>query len=117
MIRVYLLPVENLDGTEQVAGIEIIHDALLLTTADPDTRKLIMDTSDLEHAILEGFANAWWEAYEDEIQQYNEQVEIIPPDPDTIRAEELLATSPAVISMPEMWELMRIFGRRHGYRF
>lgn len=33
---------------------------------------------------------------------------------DIIRAQELLGTSPAVITQPEMWELMRIFGRLHG---
>jgi len=38
-----------------------------------------------------------------------------PEDPDQARAEELLATSPNVITMPEIWELLRIFGRRHGY--
>lgn len=38
-------------------------------------------------------------------------------DPDTLRAEELLQSSPNVITMPEMWELFRIFGRRLGYHF
>lgn len=37
------------------------------------------------------------------------------PDPDTIRAAEILATSPSAITMPEMWELLRIIGRRLGY--
>lgn len=36
--------------------------------------------------------------------------------PDYIRASELLATSPDVIKMPEVWELLRIFGRKLGYR-
>lgn len=36
------------------------------------------------------------------------------PNPDDARAAELLATSPAVITQLEMWELMRIFGRRLG---
>lgn len=36
------------------------------------------------------------------------------PDPDIERVKELLATSPAAITMPEIWELMRIFGRRLG---
>lgn len=36
------------------------------------------------------------------------------PNPDRIRAKELLSTSPAAITQPEMWELMRIFGRFHG---
>lgn len=31
------------------------------------------------------------------------------PDPDLARVEDLLSTSPAVITMPEMWELMRLF--------
>lgn len=114
MIRVYLLPVEQIDGTEQVAGIEIIHDALLFTTADPLERKLIMDTTELEHALFEPLAIHRWEATEAEIQQYNESVIIEPPNPDTIRAQELLENSPDVISMPEMWELMRIYGRRFG---
>lgn len=36
---------------------------------------------------------------------------------DAIRAEELLATSPAVITQPQIWELLRIFGRRLGFSF
>ncbi|MBA7568523.1 hypothetical protein ES708_10252 [subsurface metagenome] len=36
-------------------------------------------------------------------------------DPDTIRAQELLDTSPDAITAPKMWELMRIFGRRLGF--
>jgi len=40
-----------------------------------------------------------------------------PPDGDIARAEELLASSPQVITQPEIWELLRIFGRRLGYRF
>lgn len=40
-----------------------------------------------------------------------------PPNGDTARAEELLANPHAVITQPEMWELMRIFGRRLGYDF
>jgi len=33
------------------------------------------------------------------------------------RAMALLATSPQVITQPEIWELLRIFGRRLGYDF
>jgi len=36
------------------------------------------------------------------------------PDPDIDRAEEILETSPAAITMPEIWELLRIIGRRLG---
>lgn len=41
--------------------------------------------------------------------------EPIPPDSDYVRACELLANPPTAISQPEMWELMRIFGRKLGY--
>lgn len=37
------------------------------------------------------------------------------PDPDLDRIRELLATSPAVISMPEIWELLRLFAKKQGY--
>lgn len=36
-------------------------------------------------------------------------------DPDTITARELLGTSPDVITQPEIWQLLRIYGRRLGY--
>ncbi|GAH87660.1 unnamed protein product, partial [marine sediment metagenome] len=35
--------------------------------------------------------------------------------PDAVRAAELLATSAAVITMPEVWELLRIYGRKLGF--
>lgn len=117
MIRVYFLPVETIDGTEQVAGIEWIHDALLECTEDPNIRKLTQDTTQTEHDGLVAVAIAWRDATQEEITLFNAQVEIIPPDPDTLRAEELLSSSPDAIAMPEMWELMRIFGRRLGYDF
>lgn len=117
MIKVYLLPVVEIDGTEQVAGSDIIHDALLLTTEEPDVRKLIMDTTAEEHEQLELCAVESGTPTQEDIDLYNAQVEILPPDPDTIRAEEILATSPAAITMPDLWELARIFGRRLGYRW
>jgi len=40
---------------------------------------------------------------------------VAPLSQDTIRAKELLAMSPPVISMPEIWELLRIFGRKLKY--
>ncbi|GAH55949.1 unnamed protein product [marine sediment metagenome] len=114
MIRVYFLPVETIDGTESVAGIEYIHDALLECTEEPDVRKLIQDTTDIEHVELISV-----EAYEavttqEDIDHYHALVSSLPLNPDRIRAGELLSSSPAVITIPEMWELMRIFGRLHG---
>lgn len=117
MITVYLLPVIYIDGTEQVAGTDIIHDGLLLTTEDPNYRKLIMNTTAEEHEDLSLFAIEARDATQEEIDLYNAQVVILPPDPDAIRAKEILTTSPDAIAMPEIWELLRIYGRRFGYRF
>lgn len=117
MIRVYYLPIQIINGTEAVVGAEFIHDALLYTTSDPNFRMLIMDTTPEEDQSLTALAAAVQAPTQAQRDLYNSQVEIIPPDPDTIRAEELLATSPKVLTMPEMWELLRIIGRRLGYRF
>ena len=115
MIRVYFLPVETIDGTEQVAGIEFMHDALLECTEDPAERKLIMSVTIEEDAWLSGFSTEAYDATQEEIDLYNNQVVITPPDPDIVRAGELLASSPDVITQPEMWELLRIIGRRFGW--
>lgn len=42
-------------------------------------------------------------------------IEVDIPDPELDRINELLEQSPAVITMPEVWELLRIIGRRLGY--
>lgn len=117
MIRVYFLPVITQEGTESVVCADLIHDALLLCTEQPDRRKLIMDTTDVEHTQLADAAEAHRDATQEEIDLFNSSVILYTPDPDTLRAEELLQSSPAVITQPEQWELMRIFGRRLGYRF
>ena len=115
MIRVYYLLVELINNAETVRGVNIIHDALLLTTPDPSVRLLIMDTTPEEHTQLTTLTGSFRDALPQEIELYNSQIIITPPDPDTIRVQELLATSPSVITQPEMWELMRIIGRRLGY--
>lgn len=115
MIRTYFLQVILIDGGETVRGADIIHHALLETTANSFTRLLIMDTTPEEHTLLIALADSFRDASPQEIEQYTAQVFIIPPDPDTIRAQEILATSPAAITMPELWELLRIYGRRLGF--
>jgi len=52
-----------------------------------------------------------------ELDLYHAQVIIYEPDDDTRSAEEILSTSPAAITLPDIWELLRIIGRRLGYRF
>lgn len=114
MIRVYFLPVETISGTEVVSGIDLIHDALLEVTDFPDLRMLIMDTTDDEHQSLIDAGGTATEATQEDIDRFHAQVIIFPPDPDVVRAMELLGNPPEVITMPEMWELMRIFGRFRG---
>lgn len=114
MIRVYFLEVETIDGVERVAGIEFIHAALLECTEEPDIRKLIQDTTDAEHAGLVTAGAVPAAVTPEDIDRYHALVVITPPNPDIARAQELLANSPAVITQPEMWELMRIFARLHG---
>ena len=117
MIRVYFLPVETIDGTEQVAGIEFMHDALLECTEDPQVRCLIQNTTQDEHDGLVAVALTWREPEAIELAQFNAREIEPPPSADTLRAQELLASSPDVITQPEQWELLRIFGRRLGYDF
>lgn len=112
MIRVYFLPVENIDGTDKVTGSEFIHDALLDCTIDPMIRKLIMDTTQDEHDSLVVAGGIPATPSPEDLKRYATQVVITPPDPDLERARELLSTSPQVITQPEMWELMRIYGRK-----
>lgn len=117
MIYVFFLSVTTINGTQHVAGEDLIHDALLLTTDDPLLRRLIMDVTTTEMDALLAVCSSSRPPTQEEIDLYNQIVEIIPPDPDYERACELLASSPAVITQPEMWELMRLFGKRLGYRF
>lgn len=117
MIRVYLLPVVTIDGVERVVGIASLHDAVLCCTADPDVRKLIMDTTPSEHDTLMLYAIEVDSPTVDEVVCFDNHFEPYEPDPDTLRVEELLSTSPSVITQPEMWELVRLFGKRLGYRF
>lgn len=115
MIRVYYLEVQTIDGARQVAGCELIHDSLLQSTIELDLNKLTMDTTEAEHDALIALASSWDAATKIEIALYNEKVTICPPDPDIARAMELLSSSPDVISMPAIWELLRIIGRRFGW--
>jgi len=117
MIYVFFLPVETVNGAEQVVGIDLIHDAILDCTEDPLTRRLIMDTTADEFTALSALCTSSRPPTQEEIDLYNSQVIITPPDPDYERACELLASSPAVITQPEMWELLRLFGKRLGYHF
>lgn len=114
MIKVYWLPVLTDNNTDTVEGISSIHDAILNTTSSPTMRILIMDTTSDEHNYFLTVSMAWREATPEEVALYHSQVIVEAPNPDIVRALELLETSPAVITMPEMWELMRIYGRLHG---
>lgn len=115
MLRVYFLPVETVDGAEQVMQAHLIHDAILECTEDPAVRKLIMDTTTAEHDQLAGVAIEVRPPTQEEIDRFDAREVEPPPAQDVIRAGEILATSPDVITQPEIWELLRILGRRLGY--
>lgn len=117
MIYVYYLPVDALDDTEQVAGTDLIHDAVLECTDQANVRKLTMDTTYVEHDQLSALALEVRAPTDTELELFYLSVIPYVPDPDALRAEEILASSPDVITMPEIWELLRIIGRRLGYRF
>lgn len=117
MLRVYFLFVDQVGDVETVRGTDIMHDAILLATWDKDKRQLIMDTSDAEHLALATLAISWRNPLPQEIDLFNSIIFSLPPSTDTIRAEEILSLSPPVITMPEMWELLRIFGKHLGYTF
>lgn len=114
MIRVYFLPVETIDTTEQVKGSAWIHDALLECTEDPAERKLIMDTAADEDTWLSSLATEAYDASQEEIDLYNAQVTLYVLNLGIVRAQELLGTSPDAITMPQIWELLRIFARLLG---
>lgn len=40
--------------------------------------------------------------------------EPIPPNPDEVRLAEIVATSPEAITMPDIWEAIRILARLRG---
>ena len=115
MIRVYYLETERIDNTDTVKGIEFIHNAIL--SIEGTLKKLIQDTTDIEHNGLIAVATSWREATPDEIAQLATLPPPPPPDPDYDRVCELLASSPEVITQPAIWELLRIFGKKLGYRF
>jgi len=115
MLKVYYLPILTIDTTEAVAGIDLIHDAILDCTEHPGIRKLLMDTTPDEHNAFKLLGVESRDPTQDEIDFYHQTVVITEPDPDTIRAEEILATSPTLITMPEIWELLRIICRRLGF--
>lgn len=113
MIRVYYLEVERVDNTDVVKGIEYIHSAIL--EVDGTLRKLTQDTTDAEHAGLIPMSESWREATQEEIALLEAVEPPPPPDPDAVRVAQLLSTSPSVITMPEIWELLRIYARRLGF--
>lgn len=114
MIRCYYLPVDTMDGTEVVAGIEYIHNALLEATIDPDERLLIMDVTIEENAWLSNVAVEDFDAGQEEIDRYLAQVITRVPDPDVERIKEILENSPPPIPAPQVWELFKLLAKLHS---
>lgn len=114
MIKVYFLPVQTVNGTETVKGIDIIHNAILETAEIPTIRMLIMDTTPEEHISLSTLATQVRDPTPLELENFHALELAPPPNPDIIRLQEILATSSEAISMPEVWEALRLLGRLHG---
>lgn len=115
MKKVYILPVERIDNTDTVAGIEYIHNALL--TYGAGQAILIQDTTTEEDEALSILATEVREPTSEELIAFEAIEKPLPPDPDYTRACELLSHSPDAIKQPEIWELLRLIGKRLGYRF
>uniref|UniRef100_A0A6H1ZSM1 Uncharacterized protein n=1 Tax=viral metagenome TaxID=1070528 RepID=A0A6H1ZSM1_9ZZZZ len=113
MIKVYILLVQRIDNTDAVVGIEHIHHAFLTYGAGKAT--LVQDTTPEEDTALSALAIEVRDPTPEEIAALEALPEPMPPTEDELRVRKLLATSPAVITQPEIWELLRIFGRKLGY--
>jgi len=117
MIRVYHLPVERLDDGDIMAGIQYVHDALIETTISPWIKRVIMDTDFAEHATLLIYAIDWNIPTPEELARFEALPLIPPPSVDYLRACEILHNPNLPINAVEIAELLRLFGRRLGYRF
>jgi len=117
MIRTYFLPVYVQDETEKITGSDYLHDCLIETTDLPMVRRVIMDTTDPEHALLAGLALDWHLATVEEAFRYQSIVTPLPPDPDYDTVCEILKNSPVPIPAPELAILLRIVCKRLGYDF
>lgn len=115
MIKIYILPVERIDNTDTVKGIEYIHDSLLTYGAGKAT--LIQDTTPEEDTALSALAIEVREPTIEELAAFEALPPTLLPDPDYIRVCEILATSSESISQPEIWELLRLIGKKLGYKF
>ena len=114
MIRVYFLRgiVDSQTNTEVIQGSEYIHGAILECTDELQVWKLIQDTTGQENAGLLAVAESWRKATPEEIAKYKADVVIIPPDPDAIRAREIIGSNPNSIPMPIIRELLAIIVRK-----
>jgi len=56
MIKIYYLPIDRVDNTDTVRGVEYIHNAILQCTEKSDVRKLIRDTTPAEDLALSALA-------------------------------------------------------------
>lgn len=117
MIIVYFLPVITVYDTEQVVGLEFIHDAILESTVEPDIRRLIMDTTDAEHDGLLAAGAVSEAASQKDIERWLTEVTITPPDPDIEALLAIIANPPTSITMPEIWAAIRILSKLHGITY
>lgn len=89
MIRVYYLETERIGNTDTVKGMEYIHNTIL--GVEDDLRKLIQDTTDIEHNGLIGVAVSWRAATNEEIELLATLPAPIPDPPDIVLIKKYLA--------------------------
>lgn len=113
-LNVYFLPWSGNDFTNVILKEQLIHHAIVLPTDDIDIRKVIMNTNALTHDRLCFVAHSWRLPTTEERDEYASAAIFPPQDPDLLICEELLGQSSEAITQPEIWQLLRIFGRRLG---
>ena len=113
MIKVYILPVERLDNTDTVVGIEYIHDALLTYNVEQAT--LIQDTFPNEDAALSLLAIEVRDPTSEEIARFEAIEPTLPPTADEIRLKEICDIGNSAIPIPVLAEGFKLLCKRLGF--
>ena len=79
LIKVYLLPVDLVNGADVIRGSEYIHNAVVECTEAPNIRKLIMIPTTLENTALSLLALEVREPTEEEVNTYIGRLEVEAP--------------------------------------
>lgn len=112
MIRTYVLPLETTENVISVAGSEYLHGGLMIYNYDSAT--VIQESTPEEDAALSALAIEVRDPTPQELAAFESLEPPIPPNPDILELQELLSTSPQVITMPDIWRSLRIIAKHLG---